>query len=104
VQDWDTAPTAIDWPRLRTFLRTVKQTGSIPADHHSHDHLNMQKNIDVPDATRNYWRAEFARLNAVAATGTGGSGGEGTQVVWGFVDGFLMYWDPVCFLSSVCEC
>ncbi|KAI0049889.1 P-loop containing nucleoside triphosphate hydrolase protein [Auriscalpium vulgare] len=88
VQDWDSAPTAIDWPRMRAFLRTVKRTAHIPADHHSHDHLNEQKEVPVEGSVAARWRAELAGLQSAAEAA------EGVRIVWGLVDGFLLYWDP----------
>ncbi|KIM45070.1 hypothetical protein M413DRAFT_8407 [Hebeloma cylindrosporum] len=85
VQDWDAAPGAIDWPRLVTFLHHVKEIGEIPPDHRSHDHLNEQKEIAVDDAVREKWIHEFQRLKERWTT-------EGERVVWGLVDGFLLYW------------
>ncbi|TFY82347.1 hypothetical protein EWM64_g1665 [Hericium alpestre] len=86
-QDWDTPPTAIDWPRFRAFLHTVKTTASIPADHSSHDHLNEQKKVDVEDAVAQRWQQYFEEAEARAEA-------EGARIVWGLVDGFLLYWDP----------
>ncbi|KAJ7232773.1 hypothetical protein B0H12DRAFT_1144845 [Mycena haematopus] len=88
VQDWDAAPGAIDWPRLISFLREVKATGEIPADHRSHDHLNEQKDLPIPDTVRDCWIARFESLRAKRAA----DGGD--DVVWGLVDGFLLYWHP----------
>jgi nicotinamide/nicotinate riboside kinase len=88
VQDWDAAPGAIAWPRLITFLQHVKEIGEIPADHRSHDHLNEQKEIMVDDAIREKWIAEFQQLKKKWTT-------EGERVVWGLVDGFLLYWHKV---------
>lgn len=88
VQDWDAAPGAIDWLRLITFLKHVKEIGEIPPDHRSHDHLNEQKEIRVDDAVREKWIAEFQQLKAKWTT-------EGERVVWGLVDGFLLYWHKV---------
>nr|GAT57771.1 fumarate reductase [Mycena chlorophos] len=81
VQDWDAAPGAIDWPRLVEFLRTVKATGEIPADHRSHDHLNEQKDVPIPPELRDQWTAVFQQRDT-------------EDVVWAFLDGFLLYWHP----------
>ncbi|KAK2467856.1 hypothetical protein APHAL10511_000151 [Amanita phalloides] len=79
VQDWDNAQSAIDWPRLASFLRQVKATGVIPNDHRSHDHLNEQKEIPISGLCRQKWISEFGAL--------------GKEVSWVIVDGFLLYWD-----------
>ncbi|KAF7315250.1 Fumarate reductase [Mycena indigotica] len=81
VQDWDAAPGAIDWPRLIAFLRQVKATGEIPADHRSHDHLNEQKDVPIPAELRDHWISAFEPLNT-------------DDTIWGLVDGFLLYWHP----------
>ncbi|KAJ6558488.1 P-loop containing nucleoside triphosphate hydrolase protein [Mycena vulgaris] len=84
VQDWDAAPGAIAWPRMISFLRQVKHTGEIPPDHRSHDHLNEQKDIPIAPAERDRWIAVFDRLAADTTD----------DIVWGLVDGFLLYWSP----------
>lgn len=94
VQDWDSAPTAIDWPRLRTFLRNVKTEGGIPAGHSSHDHLNEQKEIPVEGEVAAQWQAELVRAQAEVEKS------DQVRVVWGLVDGFLLYWDSVRTLSG----
>lgn len=88
VQDWDAAPGAIDWPRLVDFLRKVKATGEIPGDHRSHDHLNEQKDLPIPAELRDRWVNKFETLGRQRAT----AGDE--EIVWGLVDGFLLYWHP----------
>ena len=88
-QDWDTAPTAIAWPRLRAFLRTVKRIGRIPDDHASHDHLNEQRPVPLSDAVAARCQAEIAAAQREAEVASG------ARVVWGLVDGFLLYWDQV---------
>ncbi|KAI0296516.1 P-loop containing nucleoside triphosphate hydrolase protein [Multifurca ochricompacta] len=86
-QDWDTAPTAIAWPRLRTFLHTVKRIARIPDDHSSHDHLNEQKPVPLTDSVAERWTTEITRVQKEVEAASG------TRVVWGLVDGFLLYWD-----------
>ncbi|CAA7259174.1 unnamed protein product [Cyclocybe aegerita] len=85
VQDWDAPAGAISWDRLIQFLRHVKQTGEIPPDHRSHDHLNEQKEVRVDDEVRDRWVREFERLKKER-------GEKGEKIVWGLVDGFLLYW------------
>jgi len=87
VQDWDAAPGAIDWPRMVSFLRHVKATGEIPPDHRSHDHLNEQKDIPIPTDVRDRWVTVFEGLAAQRSA----DGDE--EIVWGLVDGFLLYWN-----------
>ena len=97
VQDWDAAPGAISWPRLIDFLRNVKSTGKIPPDHRSHDHLNEQKELKLDDDVKAKWIHEFAELKEQREA----AGLE--QIVWGLVDGFLLYWHPVkpvCFFIT----
>ncbi|EDR08894.1 uncharacterized protein LACBIDRAFT_161970, partial [Laccaria bicolor S238N-H82] len=88
VQDWDAAPGAISWPRLIDFLRDVKSTGKIPPDHRSHDHLNEQKQLKLDGDVKAKWIHEFAELKQQREA----AGLE--QIVWGLVDGFLLYWHP----------
>jgi nicotinamide/nicotinate riboside kinase len=92
-QDWDSAPTAIAWPRLRAFLRTVKRTARLPDDHSSHDHLNEQKPVLLGESLAARCKEEIARVQKEVEAASG------VRVVWGLVDGFLLYWDPVRYLS-----
>ncbi|KAI0319579.1 P-loop containing nucleoside triphosphate hydrolase protein [Amylostereum chailletii] len=87
VQDWDSAPTALDWPRQRAFLHTVKRTARLPATHSSHDHLNVQTPVPLDEPVAAHWRAELEKKQREVEER------EGVRVVWGLVDGFLMYWD-----------
>ncbi|KAH9060309.1 P-loop containing nucleoside triphosphate hydrolase protein [Lactarius deliciosus] len=87
-QDWDSAPTAIAWPRLREFLRTVKRTARIPDDHSSHDHLNEQKPVQLGESLAARCKEEISRMQKEVEAASG------VRVVWGIVDGFLLYWDP----------
>jgi hypothetical protein len=93
-QDWDSAPTAIDWPRLREFLRTVRRTARLPDDHRSHDHLNEQKPVELGDSLAARCKEEIARVQKEVEAASG------VRVVWGVVDGFLLYWDLVWDISS----
>ncbi|KAH9979098.1 P-loop containing nucleoside triphosphate hydrolase protein [Lactifluus volemus] len=86
-QDWDTAATAIDWPRLRAFLRTIKRIARIPEDHSSHDHLNEQKHVPLDEVVAARCKAEITKAQEEIEAASG------TRVVWGLVDGFLLYWD-----------
>ncbi|KAG5734515.1 Nicotinamide riboside kinase [Termitomyces sp. T112] len=86
VQDWDAAPGAILWPKLVNFLRGVKATGKIPNDHRSHDHLNEQKEIKIDDEVRDRWIEVFEAIQKQREQ-------QGEKVIWGLVDGFLLYWN-----------
>lgn len=88
VQDWDAPAGAIDWRRMIDFLRHVKSTGVIPEEHYSHDHLNEQKEVRVASEVKEKWRKEFERIKERKLQ-------VGERVVWGLVDGFLLYWHPV---------
>ncbi|KAH7888434.1 hypothetical protein F5I97DRAFT_1852647 [Phlebopus sp. FC_14] len=87
VEDWDTPQGAIDWSRFRTFLRAVKKEGSIPLDHRSHDHLNEQKEFPIDAEHFKQWKDEFEHISRRFKTE------KHTQILWGLVDGFLLYWD-----------
>ena len=89
MQDWDAAPGAIDWPLFTSFLRSFKTTGILP-DHSSHDHLNEQKDIPVTKELEEKWVSRFAELSAQE---------KGGKVLWGLVDGFLLYWHQVSTTS-----
>ena len=93
-QDWDSAPTAIAWPRLRALLRTVKRTARLPDDHSSHDHLNEQKLVELGQSLAARCKEEIARVQKEVEAASG------VRVVWGLVDGFLLYWDQVRYISS----
>ncbi|KAL1740697.1 hypothetical protein HDZ31DRAFT_46976 [Schizophyllum fasciatum] len=86
VQDWDWPDGAINWARMIAFLKEVKQTGRIPDDHKSHDHLNEQKDISIPEEVRARWTKTFEELAKRESD-------QGEQLVWGLVDGFLLYWN-----------
>jgi len=88
VQDWDAAPGAIDWPLLISFLIHVKATGHIPPDHRSHDHLNKQTVVPVDKSLEDKWKAVFEEFEIQRRK-------KGEKIVWGLVDGFLLYWHPV---------
>lgn len=87
VQDWDAPKGAIDWPRLISFLQRVKETGEIPPDHRSHDHLNEQKQIALSASTQERWTATFQQFAQSTES-------RGEKIIWGLVDGFLLYWHP----------
>ncbi|KAG9103062.1 ribosylnicotinamide kinase, partial [Ceratobasidium sp. 370] len=86
VQDWDDAPGAIDWPRLRASLKHVKEFGSLPESHYSHDHLNEQKEVPVPRESMEQWANRFKDVSDQWSA-------KGFDVIWALLDGFLLYWD-----------
>ncbi|KAF9268763.1 P-loop containing nucleoside triphosphate hydrolase protein [Marasmius fiardii PR-910] len=90
VQDWDAPAGAIEWDRMIDFLKNVKETGVIPPDHRSHDHLNEQKKVPLSESISSKWQSQFDRLVNEADY-------KGEKIVWGIVDGFLLYWHPDVF-------
>jgi nicotinamide/nicotinate riboside kinase len=50
--------------------------------------LNEQKEVPVPDEVGVRWRAIFEELKHAKEA-------EGERIVWGLVDGFLLYWNQV---------
>lgn len=73
---------------MRTFLREVKTTGEIPFSHKSHDHLNEQKDVPLTPEASTKWKAVFEEITEAHKA-------KGEEVIWGLVDGFLLYWDEV---------
>ncbi|KAG6378372.1 hypothetical protein JVT61DRAFT_14097 [Boletus reticuloceps] len=90
VADWDAPQGAIDWPRLRAFLKHVKDNGVIPPDHRSHDHMNEQKVVPITEAAEQELRTRFEEFENEQRK-------KGIRVMWGLVDGFLLYWDKVTY-------
>jgi nicotinamide/nicotinate riboside kinase len=74
---------------MRAFMHEVKATGSIPDSHKSHDHLNEQKDVPLDEDRLKRWNERFSSLRREWKER------EGVEVVWGLVDGFLLYWDSV---------
>lgn len=120
VQDWDSPAGAIDWPRLVEFAKGVKETGVIPGDHQSHEWMNEQsqrefeererlrkdsqngldtlrtekeRQRDEVEAVIRKWSAVFQDLLRDRASHAE------EKIVWGLVDGFLLYWDQVRFFQ-----
>jgi len=58
----------------------------------SHDHLNEQKEVQVEDELRDRWAREFVNMKEERER----KGEE--KIVWGLVDGFLLYWHKVRWL------
>jgi hypothetical protein len=95
-QDWDHPPTAILWPEFQRALLHSKTHGEPSPEVQSHDHLNVQseeekKKVTVRDEAAGVWRERFAGLKKELEAEAEG----GERVVFGFVDGFLLYWDEV---------
>lgn len=67
----------------------VKRTGVIPPEHYSHDHLNEQKDVPIDRPIFEHWREVFTKVDAKHRN-------QGEQISWVLVDGFLLYWHPVC--------
>ncbi|KAI0693017.1 P-loop containing nucleoside triphosphate hydrolase protein [Cytidiella melzeri] len=86
VQDWDDPEGAVDWPRMVNALKTIRETGVIPPEHYSHDHLNEQREVPVEQPRVDRWRETFSRVQEEQEK-------TGERIVWVLVDGFLLYWD-----------
>ncbi|KAI0093463.1 P-loop containing nucleoside triphosphate hydrolase protein [Irpex rosettiformis] len=86
VQDWDDPEGAIDWPRMVKALKEIRETGVIPPEHYSHDHLNEQRDVPVEQPLIERWHETFIRIQKEHEKA-------GEQIVWVMVDGFLLYWD-----------
>ncbi|KAG9044061.1 ribosylnicotinamide kinase, partial [Tulasnella sp. UAMH 9824] len=87
VKDWDDPVGAIEWERMANELLYVKANGRTTDSHYSHDHLNLQKPIEVDRAVAEEWKKKFSDIHERFAQ-------QGEDVVWVVVDGFLLYWDP----------
>ncbi|KAF5326235.1 hypothetical protein D9611_000069 [Ephemerocybe angulata] len=96
VQDWDAAPGAISWQRLNDTLREIKQTGRMPPDHRSHDHLNEQREIAIDDVLKARLVADLKKAQQSVLTKTG------AKTIFGILDGFLLYWNEMS--ESCLEC
>lgn len=59
-------------------------------DHRSHDHLNEQHDVPIPNELRESWSAEFKRIKAEKEAQE-----NGVKIIWALVDGFLLYWHKV---------
>lgn len=89
VQDWDDPEGAIDWPRLRSSLAAVKETGKLPDSHYSHDHLNEQVEVPVPGDNIEKWKSTFEELAKRHKEAFG------EELSFAVLDGFLLFWDKV---------
>ncbi|KAG2153639.1 uncharacterized protein EDB93DRAFT_1133879 [Suillus bovinus] len=86
-QDWDAPDCAIDYPRFSNFLKHVKDTGRIPDDHKSHDHLNKQMDFPIEAECQTRLAERFRAIQDQAKES------DHINIVWGLADGFLLYWN-----------
>lgn len=98
VQDWDAPAGAISWKRLVNTLRTIKETGKIPPEHRSHDHLNEQKDFPVDPEVEAKLVAQLKQAQEDVQKRTG------KKIIFGILDGFLLYWHPVSILFVMAKC
>ncbi|GAA6063397.1 hypothetical protein JCM10212_002968 [Sporobolomyces blumeae] len=61
-QDWDDPEGAIEWDRQRDAIRHLREWGTVPEAHYSHDHLNEQVPVPISDRIEREWGAKFERL------------------------------------------
>lgn len=66
----------------------IRETGVIPPEHYSHDHLNEQREVPVEQPLIDRWRETFTKIQEEHEKA-------GEKIVWVVVDGFLLYWDQV---------
>ena len=93
-QDWDHPPTAIQWKQFHRSLVYSKMHAEPSPEVQSHDHLNVQKDqVGVKDEIVLGWKERFEGLKKELEQEYG------ERVVFGFVDGFLLFWDEVSRLS-----
>ncbi|GAA5988348.1 hypothetical protein JCM11641_003489 [Rhodosporidiobolus odoratus] len=83
-QDWDDAAGAIQWEKQREALRYLRETGTFPEAHYSHDHLNIQVPVPVSEEVVVHWRRKFEELVK----------GEEEKPTFVIADGFLLLVDP----------
>lgn len=94
VPDCESAPTAIDWPRFVQFLRDFKATGGIQGARYSDLGSGFADNDVRTDGilgnndVQAKWKGTFKRVSEDMEA-------NGEHVVWGIVDGYLLYWNPV---------
>jgi nicotinamide/nicotinate riboside kinase len=86
-QDWDAPDCAIDYPRLSKFLKHVKDIGSLPDDHRSHDHLNKQTDLPIEAECQRRLAERFRVIQDQVKES------DHVNIVWGLIDGFLLYWN-----------
>ncbi|KWU46008.1 P-loop containing nucleoside triphosphate hydrolase protein, partial [Rhodotorula sp. JG-1b] len=54
-QDWDDKAGAIEWDRQREVFHSIRESGQVPPEHSSHDHLNEQVPVEIEDETERKW-------------------------------------------------
>ncbi|KAF8482417.1 hypothetical protein DFH94DRAFT_606917, partial [Russula ochroleuca] len=77
----------LDWLHLHAFLRTIKRIPHILDDHSSHDHLNEQWPIPLGDSFAMWYKAKIAAVQKEVEVASD------ARIIWGVVNGFLLYWD-----------
>ncbi|KAK8853338.1 hypothetical protein IAR55_004042 [Kwoniella newhampshirensis] len=87
LQDWDDPDTCIEWPKFRSLLHEIRQSGNLPS-HASHDHLNKEVKVEVKAGVFERWKVELEKLSKEQT-------GQGVELVWFIVDGFVLYYDDV---------
>ncbi|KAG0145014.1 hypothetical protein CROQUDRAFT_716314 [Cronartium quercuum f. sp. fusiforme G11] len=84
VKDWDDPKGAVDWSRLRSTFQYIREhNGQFPPTHSTHDHLNLQPDIPIPQSFADSWRERFSSLMK-----------SNIETRYVIADGFLLYWDP----------
>lgn len=53
---------SILWDKQRQTIKHIRQTGKLPEDHFSHDHMNAQKELPVSDELVKRWKEKFRSL------------------------------------------
>ncbi|KAK4704895.1 hypothetical protein P7C70_g1314, partial [Phenoliferia sp. Uapishka_3] len=69
------------WDKQRAALRHLRSSGSLPPEHSSHDHLNEQVPVPIPDSVTSEWRKKIEELM------------KENETVFVICDGFLMLYD-----------
>ena len=77
---------------LRRWYTKVKETGEIPSEHYSHDHLNEQKDVPIDREASERWKQTFSQIEKEYEE-------KGERLIWVIIDGFLLYWHPVSLYS-----
>lgn len=75
---------------MREFLKSVKENGAIPPDHRSQDCQDEKNKCALKDSAYRDLAVRFQRIEDEQQK-------KGIRIIWGLVDGFLMYWDHVNF-------
>ncbi|KDN47334.1 P-loop containing nucleoside triphosphate hydrolase protein [Tilletiaria anomala UBC 951] len=103
ARDWDTPYGSIDYARMSAVLSHLRQAGTLPESHSSHDHLNILPDVPLSDSFRAEWQARFRRalLPTCSSCETPARpasaptpAAQSQQLRICIVDGFLLYFDP----------